>query len=198
MRHFAVSGREFVSRIMCVGMKSPRRILVYGVTGSGKTTLARRIGEATGLPWHSMDDEVGWLPGWTERPVDGQVRIVSQLVASDTWVIDTAYGHWLDLVLARTDLVVALDYPRWVSLTRLVGRTSRRVFTRETVCNGNVETWRKVLSSDSILVWHFRSFNRKRSRIAEWEADASPPPVARLRSPVETERWLTALRNEQA
>ena len=176
-------------------MKNHRRILVYGVTGSGKTTLARRIGETTGLPWHSVDDEVGWLPGWIERPLEDQVHIVSQLVAADSWVMDTAYGRWLGLALARTDLVVALDYPRWVSLTRLVRRTARRVFSGETVCNGNVETWRKVLSSDSILVWHFRSFSRKRSRMDTWEADVSAPPVVRLRSPVETERWLTALQD---
>jgi len=82
---------------------------VYGVTGSGKTTLARRIGEITGLPWHCMDDEVGWLPRWVERPVEEQVRMVARLVAAEMWVLDTAYGHWRDLVLARTDLVVALD-----------------------------------------------------------------------------------------
>ena len=180
-------------RIPCIVMKAPRRILVYGVTGSGKTSLARRIGEATDLPWHSIDDEVGWLPGWIERPAEEQVRIVSELVSSESWIMDTAYGRWLDVVLPRTDLVVALDYPRWVSLTRLVRRTTRRVLTGETVCNGNVETWRKVLSSDSILVWHFRSFSRKRSRIATWEADTNAPPVVRLRSPAATERWLTTL-----
>jgi adenylate kinase family enzyme len=175
-------------------MDSPRRILVYGVTGSGKTTLARQISAATSLPWHSIDDEVGWLPGWIERPLEEQVQIVSELVSSDAWVMDTAYGRWLDVVLARTDLVVALDYPRWVSLARLARRTARRLFTRETVCNGNVETWRKVLSFDSILVWHFRSFSRKRSRISMWEAAVSAPPVVRLRSPVETDQWLAALR----
>jgi adenylate kinase family enzyme len=170
------------------------RILVYGVTGSGKTTLAHQIAKSTGLPGHSMDDEVGWLPGWLERPPDEQRAIVSRIVSSDEWVLDTAYGRWLDLVLSRTELIVALDYPRLVSLARLTRRTARRVVTGEVACNGNTESLRQQLSSDSILAWHFRSFARKRERIAAWQADPTMPPVLRMGRPRETEEWLATLR----
>ena len=171
-----------------------RRILVYGVTGSGKTTLAREIGERLGIAWHSADDEIGWLPGWVERPVDAQRERAAEIAAGDSWVLDTAYGRWRDLVVPRVDLIVALDYPRSVSLRRLLRRTARRVITGELACNGNRETLRLVLSRDSIIVWHFRSFAEKRERIDAWEADRSGPPVVRLRSPAETARWLEGLR----
>lgn len=171
-----------------------RRILIYGVTGSGKTTLARQIGEITGLPWHSVDDEIGWLPNWLERPRDEQRRLASQIAASEQWVLDTAYGHWRDVVLARTELIVALDYPRLVSLAWLLRRTSRRVVTGELACNGNRESFRQALSTDSIIAWHFRSFSHKREQIAAWLANPSAPPVVRLRSPQMTQRWLATLR----
>ena len=175
------------------GTGDAKRILVYGVTGSGKTTLARQIGAITGLPWHSMDDEVGWLPDWIERPRDEQRALVSKIVSSEEWVLDTAYSHWRELVLSRTELIVALDYPRLVSLGRLTHRTARRVFTSEVACNGNTESLRQQLSSDSILAWHFRSFARKRERITAWQADPSTPPVVRLRSPRKTDQWLATL-----
>lgn len=172
---------------------APRRILVFGVTGSGKTTLARSIGERTGIPWHSADDELGWLPGWVERSAHEQREIAERITSGDAWILDTAYSRWRDLVLARVELVVALDYPRWLSLGRLLRRTARRVARRELVCNGNRETLRRALSRDSILAWHFRTFPEKRAHIDEWMADPTGPPVLRLRSPAETERWLETL-----
>jgi SpoVK/Ycf46/Vps4 family AAA+-type ATPase len=51
------------------GTSDPKRYLVYGVTGSGKTTRARKITEITGLPWHSMDDEASRSFCSTRGPV---------------------------------------------------------------------------------------------------------------------------------
>lgn len=155
--------------------------------------MARRIGSGLGLPWHSVDDEVGWLPGWVERPRDEQRALASRIVSAEEWVLDSSYGHWRDVVLDRAELIVALDYPRRVSLIRLLVRTARRVVTGEEVCNGNRESLGRTLSSQSILAWHFRSFARKREQIAKWVADPSAPPVVRLRTPHQAEVWLGSL-----
>ena len=90
-------------------------------------------------------------------------------------------------------LVVGLDYPRWLSFGRLVRRTVSGAYTRELRCNGNVESWRNMLSRDSILIWHFRSFARKRDRMRAWAADPDLPPVLLFRRPRELEVWLEAL-----
>jgi adenylate kinase family enzyme len=168
------------------------RILVYGVTGSGKSTLAVEIGRRTGLPCHLVD-ELTWEPGWVEVPADVQRQRISPIVATDRWVMDSAYGKWLELPLQRAELIVALDYPRWFSLARLVRRTTRRVITKETACNGNVETLFKALGKDSIIRWHFQSFARKRTRIYSWATDPDVPEVLILRSQRETDRWLAQL-----
>lgn len=169
-----------------------RRVMVYGVTGAGKTTAAARISEATGIPWVSVDD-LTWEPGWVAVPSEEQRRRVTEICAGDTWLLDTAYGDWLDVPMARVELVVALDYPRWLSLQRLVRRTLARVLDKKTICNGNTETLRQMLGSDSIIRWHFRSFARKRERIAVWAADPEGPRVLRFTTPRELDRWIAGL-----
>ena len=91
-------------------------------------------------------------------------------------------------------MIVALDYPRWVSFRVLLRRTLVRLVTREKVCNGNVESWRQVVSRDSILLWHPRSLATRRARIAEWASPTSGPTMVRLRPPSETSAWVATLR----
>jgi adenylate kinase family enzyme len=166
--------------------------MVYGVTGSGKTTLAARLGARTGLPWHSVDD-LTWEAGWEPVPVEEQRRKIEEICRGDHWILDTAYGQWIEVPMARVELIVALDYPRLLSLARLARRTVRRAVDGRPICNGNRETWRTALSRDSILVWHFRSFARKRGRMRAWAADPSGPEVVVMRRPRDTEAWLKTL-----
>jgi adenylate kinase family enzyme len=173
------------------------RILVYGVTGSGKTSLAERISAATGIPWYSVD-ELTWEPGWIEVPDDEQRRRITAICSGEQWVLDTAYGRWLDIPLARVELIVALDFPRWLSLLRLTRRSIGRAVDGKPICNGNRESFRHLFSRDSIIGWHFKSFGRKRRRIREWKADQGGPEVARLASPREVEEWLATQRLGQA
>jgi adenylate kinase family enzyme len=167
-----------------------RRILIYGVTGSGKTQLAQTLSEVAGIPWHSVDD-LTWEPGWNEVPNDEQRARICAICQGDEWILDTAYAKWKEIPLAQAELIVALDYPRWVSLGRLLRRTVARAIDGRPVCNGNRETFRLMFSKESIIAWHFKSFDRKRRRIREWIEGGRP--VLCHTSPRETERWLSSL-----
>jgi adenylate kinase family enzyme len=171
------------------GQRHLSRILIYGVTGSGKTTLARRMSELTGLPWHSVDD-LTWEPNWVAVPDDEQRRRIEEICAGEEWILDHAYGKWREIPLARVELIVALDYPRWLSLSRLIRRTLARLVDRRTICNGNRETLRALFARDSIVLWHFQSFRRKRARMRAWSSNPAGPEVHRFTSPRQLEDWL--------
>jgi adenylate kinase family enzyme len=174
------------------GPIAAQRILVYGVTGSGKSTAATRIAERAGLAL-TLVDELTWQPGWVPVAEARQRQLFAEVVAGDRWVLDTAYGAWLDVVLPRAQLVVALDCPRWFSLQRLVRRTLMRAIDQKPICNGNTESLRNLCSRDSIVGWHFRSFDRKRSRIRQWAQAADGPPVLVFRRAGDLERWIDQL-----
>ncbi|MEU5911774.1 adenylate kinase [Micromonospora sp. NPDC047527] len=173
-------------------MSAPRRILVYGVYGAGKTTLSQQLAARLGLPWYPVDDQL-WLPGWVEVPVAQQRSRIEEICRRDTWIIDGAYHGWRDVPLARADLVVGLDYPRWCSFWRLLRRTLRRLVTREEICNGNRESLGSVLSRDSILLWHVGAFGRARRRMRAWQSDPTAPPVLLFQSPAALDAWLAGL-----
>jgi adenylate kinase family enzyme len=174
------------------GASKLTRILIYGVTGSGKTTLAAKLSAKTGLPWHSVDD-LTYEANWTPVADDEQRRRIASICEGDAWIIDTAYGKWIDVPLARAEIIIALDYARAVSFSRLLIRTLGRLIDQRPICNENRESFRTLFSMDCILLWHFRSFERKRTRIAQLEADDSVPRVLRFTRPRDLERWLGEL-----
>lgn len=171
---------------------SALRILVYGVTGSGKSTAAQRIAARTRLPL-TLADELTWAPGWVPVAEDEQRRRMAAVVAQDRWVLDTAYGAWLDVVLPRVELVVGLDYPRWFSLQRVFRRSVMRAIDKKPICNGNTESFHAMLGRDSLIVWHFRSFGRKRGRMRSWAAAAEGPAVLLFTRPRDLAMWIDTL-----
>ncbi|SED60905.1 adenylate kinase [Ruania alba] len=174
-------------------LRTARRVLCYGATGAGKSTMAAQLADRLGLPLHLVD-ELCWEPDWVPVGREEQDRRIRPLFEGERYVIDSVYSPQSPLALDRVDVIVALDYPRLVSLVRLMRRTTRRIVTKELVCNGNRETLRRALSPrHSILRWHFQSWRSKRIRMRTWHADPDAPPVLLLRSPAHAVRLLEAL-----
>ena len=133
------------------------RVSVIGSSGSGKTTVARSLAIAIDVPYLELDS-VFHRPGWA-HPTDDEFReTVATFVTADRWVVDGNYtSHGVaDLVWPRADTVVWLDLPRRTVMRQVVGRTLRRVITREELWNGNKEPWTNLYSLDpekNIIVW---------------------------------------------
>jgi len=171
-----------------IGMEFPKRILIYGVTGSGKTTMATWLSEKTGIPWTEIDNLM-WEANWEFVPIEEQRERIRAICSQDEWIMDAAYAKWLEIPLERVQLVIGLDYSRWYSFWQLFKRSIARGIDKKPVCNGNVETIRALLSKDSILLWHFKSFGNKRRRMREWQSSPTNFDVILLKKPISPERW---------
>src|SRR5205823_937714 len=101
------------------------RILILGRTGSGKTTLARQLAAAGGVP-HVELDSLYFGPDFSTAPLSVLRERTSAAIAGDRWVTDGNKRAVRDLVWPRADTIIWLDYSAYVSLWRLARRARAR------------------------------------------------------------------------
>lgn len=167
-----------------------RRIVVAGASGAGKTTLARRIAEATALP-HTEIDALHWRAGWTANAAF--VDEVAELVDGDGWVTEYQYPQALALLTRRAQLLVWRRPPRLVVLARVIRRTVRRRLRRELLWGVNVEPpFGTILTDrDHIVRWSWRSHRATEDRVRA--AVAAGLPVVQVRGRADERRLLALL-----
>jgi adenylate kinase family enzyme len=99
-----------------------RRVAVFGNAGGGKSTLARRLSEATGLPLYALDVIAYKVGGGAVAHAD-YVKAHDVIVARDTWIID-GYGctrtSWERF--GKADTLVFVDLPLPVHAWRVTKR----------------------------------------------------------------------------
>ena len=169
--------------------KIMKRILILGCPASGKSTLARRIAQLTGLPLVHLD-RLYWRPGWVEAPqTEFCVQLAAEL-ARDTWIIDGNYRSTLALRLESADTAIFLDFPRWPCLGRAMRRS---VFGFDRQRPDTADGCREKLDPEFLgFIWRFRREYRPRLLAA---LDGFPAEKILLRSPAEVGRFLSALHN---
>lgn len=98
------------------------RIAIIGCGGSGKSTVARQLGERLNLPVTHLDG-IYYDANWTPVPKDDFAAAQRQLVTEPRWIIEGNYASTLPIRLAVADTVVFLDLP---AITCLWGILQRR------------------------------------------------------------------------
>jgi adenylate kinase family enzyme len=99
-----------------------RRVMVVGCAGSGKTTVARRLGEMLKLPVVYLDFHF-WRQGWQSPDHSEWREQVAALAAMPDWIMDGNYSNTFDLRMPRADSLIWLDYPRGICMGRVLKRT---------------------------------------------------------------------------
>ena len=97
------------------------RVVIIGCGGAGKSTLARSLGEKTGLPVVHLD-KLFWKPGWVESTREEIDGIIQWEIRKDRWIIDGNYNRTLTMRMERCDTVIYLDFSRFACLWGVMKR----------------------------------------------------------------------------
>jgi adenylate kinase family enzyme len=184
-----IDGRPHLTRF-------PRRIVVTGTSAMGKTTVAQRIADMSGLP-HVELDALHWEPNWTPAAPEVFRQRVADALAGDAWVVDGGYAHVRDLTWGRAEHLIWLDYSLPRALWQLTRRTFRRRMRNEELWSGNREQLRMFFfSRDSLYLWVLQTHGSKRRRYPQYlqQPEMRHLTVVRLRTPRELERHLSHMR----
>jgi adenylate kinase family enzyme len=173
------------------------RIVIVGISGCGKTTLATQLAARFDIPRIELD-ALNWDPGWRNMSIEAPetfIRRVALAVAAPDWVLDGNYSLVRPLVWPRATHLIWLDYDRPVVMARVIRRSLRRAWTRDELWNGNRERWTNMWHPSHPISWAWRHWRGRRAQIegALESGEYDHLQVIRLRRPAEASgvvAWL--------
>ena len=169
----------------------PRKIVLKGTSGAGKTTLGAEVARRLGVPFIELD-ALHHGPNWTEATSEElQARVRATMAnAPDGWVIDGNYDSKLgDTAVAEADTIVWLDLPLPLKYSRVFRRTLHRIRNDIELWNGNKETWRNAFADRDSLFRYMIGAHRRHRREYPLRFGQDPRFV-RLCSDADVRRWL--------
>jgi len=101
-----------------------QRVMIIGGPGAGKTTMAMRLGEITGLPVFHLDD-LSYGPEKGKYPKETIAENLLKVIAQDRWIIEGNFNSGFQDRLAKADTLVMVDAPMVVRFWRIIRRMIR-------------------------------------------------------------------------
>ena len=133
------------------------KIYIFGGTGSGKTTLAKRLSNKLKIPYHSTDDFIykgDWESKYSENQRDKKLK---EFIKKKKWIIEGVHKEdWILPAFTKADIVIMLSLPRYILLTRILKREIKRKFQKKSRETNLKETlklmkWANVYKNDNFI-----------------------------------------------
>jgi GTPase SAR1 family protein len=164
------------------------RICIIGLSNSGKSTLAVRLGRKTSLPVYHLD-QMAHIPftNWQRKTDEAFVREHDRLIEGESWIIEGNYRICMPQRFDRATGVVWLDPPIPGSVWRYMARCLRRDQTRPGRLEGatgefnlrhigymlfvypkNRERYKAFLENRTLSILHLRSMSELNRFSGNW------------------------------
>lgn len=104
-------------------MNLGKKILVVGVSASGKSVFSRKLGKRMGIPVTYVD-AIMWKPGWNYIGDEPTIRLLDEVSQRPEWIIEGYIDKKAQpFVLERADTIIYLDYASIIAAWRYIKRS---------------------------------------------------------------------------
>ena len=172
-----------------------RKVAVFGNTGGGKSTLASRLADVTGLPLYPLD-KIKYKPGGGAIPHQEYLTMHAKLLGRGEWIID-GFGcvpsAWQRFSAA--DTLIYIDLPLFTHCRWVTKRLAKGLFVSPEGWPDKSPLWSSTLNSYRVLwLCHRRLTPRYRQLVVD---AAASKRVHHLKSPADMRALLQAVQQEQ-
>lgn len=168
-----------------------KKILIVGVSASGKTLFSRLLSDIVGIPVTHVD-ALTWRPGWNYVGDEAAVQKLDEVSRGDQWLMEGFIEKGaLSFILERADTILYLDYPRIVTVWHYLKRSWLHRKNPRPELQGSPDRF----SFEFLLrIWRKKEVYRLNQSIQKLE---NKNKILFLRSPAESAHFLTTLQKER-
>lgn len=172
-------------------MKSPKRLVIIGLPGSGKSTFAAKLGKILHVPVHHLDRHM-FLPGGKKRDRQEFLEIQKQMLAEESWIIEGCALSSLEMRFSKADTVIYFYYPRLLCIWRVF----KRLFSHDKTLCDTAEGCSKVITWEIIkYIWNFE--RDKREDIEALRKKYPQVDFVIFTTPTETNNYIEKLKRNK-
>jgi adenylate kinase family enzyme len=173
-----------------------KRVAVFGNAGGGKSTLAKRLAQITGLPLYSVDT-IKYKVGGGEVPREQYLTAHADLLLQDEWIID-GFGcvpsAWERF--SRADTLIYVDLPVMMHYWWVTKRLIKGLFVNPEGWPKNSPMWRSTMSSYRVIPLCDKRLTPKYRQLVS--AEAPHKRIHHLKSRSEIKSFLEVVEREYA
>jgi adenylate kinase family enzyme len=169
-----------------------KRIHIIGGPGSGKTTLARKIGSCLGIETYELDQIAFTGRDFAERPFPDRVADISRIASRPAWVTEGLFVLWTEELLESANIIVWLDHVTW---ERSMWRIARR-FVRSAVHEAKKRQGLQKFTRFQDYARHVKQFIHVVFSSRAYYTGRASQPNNRIESRSSTATFLTAYQDK--
>lgn len=96
-------------------LRRNKKILVVGISGTGKSHISRKIAAVTELPLYHMDSII-WNEHWIEADTQTIHQALDEIAKTDSWIVEGWIDYYSASLVKQADVIIYLDFSGWLAM----------------------------------------------------------------------------------